>query len=112
MKSSDEWGKDPAVQAMRRMFGRMEAAQGRLLNDTGITPFDTRLRLWRRMARALFEKAWSEAGRRGMETGEEKAAVIYLFCLAALMVRDGVDVPETALPRDPDIERLIREIDP
>ena len=64
------------------------------------------------MARALFEKAWSEAGARGLGAGEEKAAAIYLFCLAALMVRDGVEVPETALPRDPDIENIIREINP
>ena len=112
MDLNDQWGRDPNVQIMRRVFSRMETAHRRLLEQLGIPSHDMRLKNWRRQARALFEKAWSEASGRGIPVGEERAPVIYLYCLAGRMARDGLDVPAHMLPRDPEIERVVREVSP
>ena len=53
MTGSDEWGKDPAVQMMRKVFRQMELAQGELLKAAGISIWDSRLRRWREVSRLL-----------------------------------------------------------
>ena len=47
MMGSDEFGRDPAVQKMRRVFRRMEEAQGPLIERSGLSPLIT-LRLFGR----------------------------------------------------------------
>ena len=47
MMESDEFGKDPAVQEMRRVFKRMEEAKGPLIERSGPSP-STTLRLFGR----------------------------------------------------------------
>ena len=54
----DEWGHDPSVQSMRRVFCFMEEAQQQLLRDLNISLFDQRLRRGREHALKLFEQAW------------------------------------------------------
>lgn len=110
MIGNDDWGRDPAVQMMRRVFREMERTQRELLSRLGVSALDQRLRNWRRPARILFEKAWAEANRMGMSVTEKRAASIYLRCLANRMERDGVDIPDGALPSDPEIEKVVREV--
>lgn len=112
MTGNDDWGRDPTVQMMRRVFHEMEKAQSNLLSLLGISELDQRLRNWRGPARILFEKAWVEARRMGMSITEERAGSIYLHCLASRMERDGVDIPEGTLPDDPDIEEAVRKVSP
>jgi hypothetical protein len=49
----DRWGLDPTVQRLRRIFARLEKAQGELLALNRIPEFDPRLAGSRRRARAL-----------------------------------------------------------
>lgn len=106
---SDEWGKDPTVRMMRKVFRKMELAQGELLRDADISRWDPRLRRWREISRAAFDRAWANAARRGMELGEDQAGDLYADCLAATMVREGIE-PAPGHQSDDAIKRLVEEV--
>jgi hypothetical protein len=89
---TDDWGRDPQVRAMRRVFALMETLQTRLFEKVQISPFDERLGGWRRAALRMFEQEWAEAAGRGVPLGEEGGAKIYLDCVVRVMTKDGVDV--------------------
>lgn len=108
----DDWGQDPAVKMMRQVFKAMEAAQSAFLKRVGTSPLDPRLGTWRQPARVLFEKAWAEASRRGIELTPERAAVIFVRCLASRMMRDGYEVSDAGLPDDPEIDKVVRVVIP
>lgn len=97
MTIRDDWGQDPSVQVMRRVFAHMEMVQGKLLRRLSISPYDSRLRRWRKEAHQLFERAYALAAKKGAMRGEENAASIYLNCLGQALSRDGVKVPSEAL---------------
>jgi hypothetical protein len=103
----DEWGHDPSVQSMRRVFSSMEEAQRKLLLRLNISALDWRLRRSREQALELFERIWPKAARRGM-MGEEVAAPLYLHCLAQSLRLAGVEVPEELLPKDEKIIHLLK----
>lgn len=105
----DDWGKDPSVQNMRRVFGHMEAAQGKLLGRLNISPYDNRLRRWREKARTLFDQACIQTARRGAVLNEEDAALIYLHCLEKVLSLDGIEISGDALSRDVDVLSLSSE---
>jgi hypothetical protein len=110
MKSiQDEWGHDPSVQSMRRVFSLMEAAQEALLRHLNISPFDPRLRRSREQTLKLFEQAWPLAIGKGMTMSEKDAASLYLHCLARAFDSVGVEVPKELLPRDEKITRLLQK---
>lgn len=109
MSDSDDWGRDPSVKMMRRVFGRMEESQSRFLELMNISFFDNRLRLWREKAREIFERSWEKATQSGMNINEEKAAVIYVNCLAKVLHLDGIEIPSEALTCNEEIERLLKE---
>jgi hypothetical protein len=94
----DDWGHDPSVQSMRRIFARMEATQKNLLGCLNISPLDTRLRHWREEAQLLFEQTWPLASRKGITRSEDDAALLYLHCLARILRLGGVEVTNEALP--------------
>ena len=108
MPSQDEWGRDPSVQSMRRVFSSMEEAQRELLLCLNISVLDRRLRRSREQALELFERTWPKAARRGM-VGEEVAAPLYLHCLARMLHLAGVEVPEELLPRNEKIIDLLKK---
>lgn len=112
MIGNGDWGSDPTVLMMRRVFREMEMAQWAFLSRLGISALDQRLPNWRRSARVLFEKTWAEADRTGLSITDESAGSIYLHCLANRMVRDGVDIPDGTLPNDPEIEKAVRKVIP
>ena len=109
MPFEDEWGHDPSVQRLRRVFSFMEEAQQELLNHLNISLFDKRLRSVREQALGLFEKAWPLAIRRGIIQDEKEIAVLYLNCLARAMGSAGIEVPKEWLPANEEILYLMRE---
>ena len=111
MPFEDEWGHDPSVQSMRRVFSFMEEAQRELLSCLNISFLDPRLRRSREQAFELFERTWSKAVRKGM-TGEKDAAPLYLHCLAQTLRLAGVEVSEELLPRDEKIIHFLKKDPP
>jgi hypothetical protein len=107
---NDEFGHDPAVQSMRRVFAQMETLQQKMLVATALLPLDRRLRVWRDQALQLFEQAWGRAGRRGLTRSEDDAALLYAHCLAHILERGRITVPPAALTRNEAFEQIILEI--
>src|SRR5512143_3663415 len=108
----DEWGHDPSVQLMRRVFQQMEAVQAALLRQIGIAPFDARLRKARELARDDFERIWPIALERGTLAGEEKASVLYVHCFARALGMSGITIPADVLAKDETITTFLREVLP
>ena len=109
MVPQDDWGNDPSVQRMRRVFARMEMIQKDLLTSLEISPFDHRLRLSREEGRDLFERVWPTAIRKGITVSEEDAAVLYAHCLAKTLARNGIKVLPEAVQKHEGIAELLNE---
>jgi hypothetical protein len=109
MVVEDEWALDPSVRMMREVFGRIEGAQNEFLQRLGISPFDTRLRLWRETALKFFEKSWGHAAKYGIGLEKEKAVTIYIHCLARAINMECTKVALEALPKDEKITMLLKE---
>jgi hypothetical protein len=108
----DEWGGDPSVRAMRRVFAAMEAAQKELIENLGLSPFDLRLRHWRERARAAFDASWARAAGGGLELSEEESGALYVRCLGKIMAMDGMDVPSEIFPQSAKLDKILKEIFP
>jgi len=106
----DEWGKDPSVQIMRKVFKGMEKAQHELLKQLDILPYDLRIRRWRDRALALFERAWGIANRIGITIDEQAASAIYVHCLAKIMGSEGIRIPAGFLPDARYVESILKEV--
>ncbi len=107
----DQFGRDPQVQHLRRVFAQIEMKQDELLQRLGVSPSDYRLRRVREATLMSFEKAWMLASRsvdRAM--GEEDIAVLYLYCLARILAGNRITVPAGVLPRDEKIESVVKEV--
>jgi len=109
MTRYDEWGKDPAVQTMRKVFRQMELAQGELLKAAGISIWDPRLRHWREVSLAAFERAWANAARRRIDLREDQAGVLYAHCFARTMMREGIGASDSR-QSDDTIKSLVEEV--
>lgn len=109
MPLRDEWDRDPSVQMMRKIFSQMEKAQGELLKDLDLSPFDQRLRDGREDARDLFERFWPIATRQGVVVGEREAASLYIHCLAHALSQRGVEAPKKASEENEKIVRFLKE---
>jgi hypothetical protein len=109
MRESDRWGSEPSVRAMRGVFRAMEEAQKTFLDLLCISPWDPRLRSWRRRARIAFESAWTQASSLGLTVGTEEAATLYIRCLGKILEADGVKVPEGLRISDLRFESLTKE---
>jgi hypothetical protein len=90
MTNMDEWGEDPSVQIMRKVFKGMERAQHELLKQLDITPHDLRIRRWRDQALSLFEKACGVANRIGIIIDEHMASLVYVHCFARIMSTERI----------------------
>jgi len=109
MADEDEWAFNPSVRMMRRVFGRIEAAQEKLLQRLSISPFDTRLRPWRETALKFFEKSWVQAKKYGIDLEEEQTTAIYVHCLTRALNIEGIEVAREAFPDDEKITMLLKE---
>lgn len=112
MNEMDEWDRDPSVQSMRDVFSRMEVAQGQLLEQSNISPFDIRLRGVRETAKHLFERSWALANARHVNMDKEKATRLYLHCLASALGTCGIEVATELLPEEEPYGGLVREVSP
>ncbi len=106
----DEWGRDPRVKAMRKVFSAMEKSVNDLLEQLDISPFDHRIRGWLEQALAKYERAWAGASRQGISMDEKMAAAVYAHCLGTVIGTDGIKVPESRFTIDEDVKRLIGEV--
>jgi hypothetical protein len=106
----DEWGKDPSVQIMRRVFQEMEKAQHQFLARLNIQPYDLRMRKWRDQALSLFERAWGIASRMEVPIDEQTASAVYVHCLAKIISSEGIKIPAGVLPEAKDVESIVREV--
>jgi hypothetical protein len=109
MGLQDDWGRDPAVQRMRRIFARMEESQRDLLERLKLSPLDERLRRVRELARDLFERAWPLAERKGLTQSEEDAATLYLHCFVKILNWEGIKTPSDLFSGDEKILRFLSE---
>ncbi|HOP85453.1 MAG TPA: hypothetical protein PKZ54_03115 [Syntrophorhabdaceae bacterium] len=107
---TDEWGKDPQVRFLRRVFSHMEEAQKGLLDKIGISLFDERLKRIRDGALTIFERAWAMALRKGMNLEEKDLVHLYIFSLAYVLERYKISVPQDILPSDEDIKKIVFEV--
>ena len=110
MADVDQWGKDPSVQIMRRVFKRMEKAQHELLKGLNIVPYDLRIRRWREQALALFERAWDMANRMRISMDEQTASSIYVHCLAKILGSEGINIPAGILPEAQKELTVLKEV--
>jgi hypothetical protein len=110
MVNMDEWGRDPSVVNMRKVFKGMEISQVAFLKRLDIWPFDLRVRRWRERALIMFERIWGVSVRKGINMNEERAASVYVYCLSRVMNSDGIDVPEELLPDIHEMEEILKEV--
>jgi len=106
----DEWGRDPSVKAMRRIFKAMEKSLNDLLEQLNISPFDHRIKGWLEQALAKYERAWSEASRMGVPMDEKMAPAVYIHCLVKIIGSEGIKIPEGLLAIEKDVARLISDL--
>ena len=110
MTDTDQWGKDPSVQIMRRVFKGMEKAQHELFKGLNIVPYDLRIRRWREQALALFERTWDIANRMRVTMDELTASSIYVHCLAKIVGSEGINIPAGILPEAQKELRVLKEV--
>ena len=106
----DEWGRDPSVKAMRRIFKEMEKSLDDLLEQLNISPLDHRIRGWLEQALAKYERAWGEASRMGVSMDEKMAPAVYAHCLVKVIGSEGIKIPESRLTVNKDVARLISDL--
>jgi hypothetical protein len=85
MTMADEFGRDPAVQMMRRVFKGMEKVQARLIESAGVSPFDERLREVRESVLRAFEQAWAEHAGQGASLTENDYVRVYEACFLKIL---------------------------
>ena len=109
MSSYDEWGQDPSVQKMRRIFAYMEKYQEDLVERLKLSPLDERLRRVRELTRNLFELAWPLAQRKGVTPNEEDVASLYLHCFVKMLNWEGMEIPSHLCLGDQKIHQFLSE---
>ncbi len=105
----DEWGMDPQVRFLRRVFSQIESAQREILLKLNISILDERLRRIRDGALRLFEKAWGLSVRWDMTMDEKDFVNMYIYSLAHILERYRIEVPDDLLPVDEKIKMIIQE---
>ncbi len=97
MPSRDNWGLDPAVGRLRKIFALLEDRQGEVLARLDIPSLDPRVRPARELARRLWEKAWARADYLKSELKETQMVDLYEFAFLLALRQQGVGPP---IPKD------------
>jgi len=108
--AEDNWGRDPAVQRMRRVFAGMDRIQATILNQAGIKPFDGRLRSIRETARNFFDRAMARADGKGIRLTDNAMSGIYTGCLQQAMTNAGIAISQDLFSADRMVRELVREV--
>jgi len=106
----DEWGRDPSVQAMRKVFQAIETSLEGILKRLDISPYDDRIRGWLEKTLAKFERSWGVAHQMGIPMDEEMAPAVYARCFAQVIGAEGIEIPQDLLPHVETAERLAHEV--
>ena len=106
----DQFGRDPQVRYLRRVFAGMERKQSELLERIGVVPTDYRLKRIRETALKHFEKAWMLAGRRGVVESEDEIGDLYIVCLGRILTGNRITVPGEFLPSNAKINDVVKEV--
>lgn len=106
----DDWGLDPNVRAMRRVFSGMESALGAILHELAISPYDQRIRGWLDTALQKYESAWHLGRQMGVSMDEDKAPVVYTHCLVRVIAAAGINIRDSMLPAERKIAQLVSEV--
>lgn len=109
MSARDEWGHDPSVQMMRRIFFSMEKAQSDLLGSLSLSLYDPRLRRARSRSRDLFEQTWPAALKKEIVANEKVAGLLYMHCLVHALDENRVSVPDQVWPKNERIVAFLKE---
>ena len=109
-KEQDNWGRDLAVQHMRKVFAGMEHAHKTLLAEARLSPFDGRLRFLRETALELFDRATARAAGKSIRLTDIVMIGIYTGCLQQAMENAGIAVSKDLLPDDRALRELVREV--
>ena len=104
-----DWGRDPSVKSMRKVFKEMEKTRAELLDLLQILPYDPRIRAWSEKSLLLFENTLRNTGQRGLAMDKKMAAALYINCLAGIIRTEGIEIPESFLPYETISQRLIDE---
>ncbi|MBA4393713.1 MAG: hypothetical protein C0407_09195 [Desulfobacca sp.] len=107
---NDDWGLDPQVQFIRRLFSGMEKAQRDFFNTLGLSPYDQRLGPWRQATLNLFEKVWALSAGRGLPLEEKDIVQAYLHCLISVLGRQNMAIPAGLLQENAIISDWIKEV--
>ena len=105
----DEFGHDPEIQQTRTYFSQMEALDSRLIDRSGISRFDARLRPAREMRFSLFETACSRAYKKGLRLDENRALALFEICQDLAFQKNGLSVTPSSTMFDPDLISLAKE---
>lgn len=106
----DQFGSDPQVRYLRKVFAGMERKQNELLTRIGLLPSDYRLRRAREGALKSFEKAWMIARRREVLENEDEISDLYILCLAKALSGNRIVVPDELLPSSSRMKEVIKEV--
>jgi len=109
MPFHDQWGHDPNVQMMRRIFSLLENTQKELLRVIDISPFDLRLRRARNYSRDLFEQFWPIAMQKGIVSSEDETSHLYWHCLAHALKWSGIKTSAPPSNENDKIARFLQE---
>lgn len=110
MELSDEWGHDPKVQQIRRVFRMMEKKQQELLHQIHLSPFDTRLHDIRDTARHWFGQASALADFKGLSLNEDTSINLYMHCFERALAQAGISVPAEFLSSNQALVDLTMEV--
>ncbi|MDD4197655.1 MAG: hypothetical protein PHT96_14795 [Syntrophorhabdaceae bacterium] len=110
MTDIDAFGSDPQVRYMRCVFASLEAVQKVFLESARISPTDERLRKVREKALRFFERSWVGVLQRTNAAADDIAPDIYLLCLGRALSLSGFEVPDTALPGNAGLKKLVDEV--
>ena len=105
---NDEWGYDPQIQMMRKVFTAMEEVQAELLRAARVDLHEPRLRRARDLARLVFDRAWATHASGAELSPDRQAAELYRECLGYALRKNGIIAPGAAAADDERFDRLIR----
>ena len=106
----DEWGHDPTVQRVRRLFKLMENEQDRLIKQLDLSSSDARLRHCRETALGMYENACGIAAAKRLAWDENTFAAIYINCFIRVLEKTGVRIPAPVLAAHQSHADLLREV--
>jgi len=109
MDKSDAFGHDPTVQKTRKYFAQMESMDSKLIERSGISLFDPRLRDGRDMRFKLFETTCSLAVRKGHRLNEGVTLELFDLCQDMAFKTCGLPVYPSDRPENPELTSLIKE---